>query len=98
MESEETQRTDLCLPRGRGCGGERDWESGISRCKLLYIAVVPNLFGTRLILWETIFPCTGVVVRGWFWDDSSPLHLLDTFLLLLHQLHLRSSGPEVGDP
>ena len=30
---------------------------------------------------------------GWFQDDSSALHLLCTlFLLLLHQLHLRSSG------
>ena len=30
---------------------------------------------------------------GWFRDDSSALHLLCTlFLLLLHQLHLRSSG------
>ena len=30
---------------------------------------------------------------GWFWDDSSALHLLCTlFLLLLHQLHLRSSS------
>ena len=30
---------------------------------------------------------------GWFQDDSSVLHLLCTlFLLLLHQLHLRSSG------
>ena len=30
---------------------------------------------------------------GWFWDDSSALHLSCTlFLLLLHQLHLRSSG------
>jgi len=29
----------------------------------------------------------------WFWDDSSTLHLLCTlFLLLLYQLHLRSSG------
>ena len=29
----------------------------------------------------------------WFWDDSSTLHLLRTlFLLLLHQLHLRSLG------
>ena len=34
-------------------------------------------------------------VRGWewFWSDSSSLHLLCTlFPLLLHQLHLRSSG------
>ena len=31
--------------------------------------------------------------RGWFLDDSSTLHLLCTlFLLLLHQLHLRSTG------
>ena len=30
---------------------------------------------------------------GWFWDDSSTLHLLCAlFLLLLHQFHLRSSG------
>ena len=30
--------------------------------------------------------------RGWFGDDSSPLHLLSTlFLLSLHQFHLRSS-------
>ena len=41
--------------------------------------------------------------RGRFWDDSSTLHLLCTLLLwilLLYQLHLRSSGeiPEVGDP
>ena len=30
----------------------------------------------------------------WFWDDSSTLHLLytDFFLLLVHQLHLKSSG------
>ena len=29
---------------------------------------------------------------GWFWDDSSASHLLCTlFLLLLHQLYLRSS-------
>ena len=32
-------------------------------------------------------------VGGWFWKDSSALHLLCTlFLLLLHQLHLRLSG------
>ena len=31
--------------------------------------------------------------RGWFQDDSSALDLLCTlFLLLLHQLHLRSSS------
>ena len=31
--------------------------------------------------------------EGWIWDDSHALHLLRTvFLLLLHQLYLRSSG------
>ena len=33
--------------------------------------------------------------KGWFGDDSNVLHLfiyLLLFLLLLHQLHLRSSG------
>ena len=35
----------------------------------------------------------GLSEGGWFGDDSSALHLLCTlFLLLLHQLHLRSSG------
>ena len=43
---------------------------------------------------------------GWFWEDSSTLHLLYTlFLLLLHQLHFQSSGigsqrlgtPELND-
>ena len=29
---------------------------------------------------------------GWFQNDSSALHLLCTLFLLLHQLHLRSSG------
>ena len=37
--------------------------------------------------------CFSVGVGGWFWGDSSTLHLLWTlFGLLLHQLHLRSSG------
>ena len=35
------------------------------------------------VLWKTIFPWTGL--GGWFGEDSSALHLLDTwFLLLLH--------------
>ena len=53
--------------------------------------VVPNLFGTR-----DRFPgrqCFhGLGVGMWFQDDSSALHLLCTLFLLLHQLHLRSSG------
>ena len=36
MKQTDSQRTDLWLPRGRGCGGGLDWEFGISRCKLVY--------------------------------------------------------------
>ena len=32
------QRTDLWLPRGRWVGGGEDWECGVTRCKLLYLA------------------------------------------------------------
>ena len=55
-------------------------------------SVVPKLFGTRdHFLWKTIFLQTGG--RGWFGDDSSALHLLCAlFLLLLYQIHLRSSS------
>ena len=55
-------------------------------------AAVPKLFGTREQFHRRqFFPRTGV--GEWFWDDSHMLHLLCTlFLLLLHQLHLRSSG------
>ena len=43
------------------------------------------------VLWKMIFPQTGF--EGQFGHDSSALHLLCTlFLLLLPQLHLRSSG------
>ena len=42
------------------------------------------------VSWKTIFHGPGW--EGWFRDDSSTLHLLCTlFLLLLYQLHLRSS-------
>ena len=44
-----------------------------------------------LVLWKTVIPWTWGM--GWFWDDLRALHLLCAlFLLLLHQLHLRSSG------
>ena len=43
------------------------------------------------IIWKTIFPW--MRSRGWFLDDSNALCLLcNIFLLLLHHLHLRSSG------
>ena len=45
------------------------------------------------VSWKTIFLWTGEVEGGWFPDDLSVLHLLCMlFLLLLHQLQLRSSG------
>ena len=44
------------------------------------------------VSWKTIFLWTRVLA-GWFQDASSPLHSLCTLLLLLlYQLHLRSSG------
>ena len=42
-------RTDSRWPRGRALGG-KDWEFGISRCKLLYIQWINNkvlLYSTR---------------------------------------------------
>ena len=67
---------------------------------------------TLLVQWSPIFmaPGTGFLedsfsrdqewgirVGRWFWNDSNVLHLLYTlFLLLLHQLHLRSSGISPG--
>ena len=53
--------------------------------------MVPNLFGTRNWFNGRQF-FHKLELGGWFQDDSSPLHLLcSLFLLLLHQLHLRSS-------
>ena len=55
-------------------------------------AAVPSLFGTRdRFCGRQIFH--GLVRGGWFWDDSSALHLLcPLFLLSLCQLYLKSSG------
>ena len=62
-------------------------------------AADPNLSGTRDWFHGRHFfqgPSWGF--QGpWFQDDSSALHLLCTlFLLLLHQLHLRSPGSDPG--
>ena len=38
----QTWRTDLWLPRGRGCREGMDWEFEISRHKLLYIEWINN--------------------------------------------------------
>ena len=54
--------------------------------------VIPNLFGTRDQFCGRQF-FHGPGRGGWFQDELSTLHVLYTFfLLLLHQLHLRSSG------
>ena len=37
----QTQRIDLWLPRWGG-GGGKDWELGVSRCKLVYIGWINN--------------------------------------------------------
>ena len=51
----------------------------------------PNFWHQGPVLLKMIFPCTGLG-EGLVEDDSSTLDLLCTlFLLLLHQLHLRSS-------
>ena len=34
----DSQKTDLWLPKGKKDKGGMDWEFGISRCKLFYIA------------------------------------------------------------
>ena len=39
----ETQTTDLCLPRGRGLGARMSWESGASRCRLVYTECVKKI-------------------------------------------------------
>ena len=53
--------------------------------------VVPNLFGTRDWFCGRQF-FHGPGDGGWFQDDSNALHWLCTLFLLLHWLHLRSSG------
>ena len=51
----------------------------------------PTFLYQGQLSWMTVFPWTAV--GGWFRDDSSTLHLFCTLpLLLIHQLHLRSSG------
>ena len=37
------------MPRGRGGGGGRDWEFGVSRCKLAYIGWINN----KVLLYST---------------------------------------------
>ena len=56
----------------------------------------PTFLAQRAISWKTIFPRPRVE-GTWFQEDSSALHLSCTlFLLLLHQLHPKSSGIRSG--
>ena len=56
-------------------------------------AVVYKLLGTRNQFCGRQFFHKRGRGWGWFWDVSSVLHLLcSLFLLVLYQLHLRSSG------
>ena len=61
---------------------------------LVAYTVVLSLSGTRdQFCGRQRFYPLGVGVGGWFRDDASAVPLWCTlFLLLLHQLHLRSSG------
>ena len=45
----QTQRTDLWLPRGRRGWEGKDWEFGISRCKLLHVGWIKN----KVLLYST---------------------------------------------
>ena len=60
---------------------------------LQFRAVVPHLYDTRYLFHSRPFFHAPGQQGERFWDDSSTLHLLcNLFLLLLHQLRLRSSG------
>ena len=37
QKDSQTERADMWLPRRRGYGEGKEWEAGVSRCKLLYI-------------------------------------------------------------
>ena len=81
----------------KGIQNSASWVScsiGVERGPIYSRAAVLNLFGIRDQFCGRQFFHRGVGGNGcWFQDDSSPLHLLGTlFLLLLHQLHIRSSG------
>ena len=49
ISTKQKQRTDLWLPKGRGSGGGKDWEFGISRCKLACIGWINN----KVLLYST---------------------------------------------
>lgn len=68
-----------------------EWRE-VSEGEMLFTPEVPNLFGTKDRFWgrQVFHELEG---GRWFWDDLSTLNLLcPFFLLLLSQLHLRSSS------
>ena len=81
---------------GKIPGRKGSWHKSLEGCRHPGYpprVVVPTLLGTRSSFMEDNFPCTKVGVGGPFQDDSSALHLLCIlYLLILHQLHLRSSS------
>ena len=98
---------DSCLWPHGAAREKEEWRGGQSLHLLgqeptltpLSKPAVPNLFCTRdwfhgkdNFFMDWVFH--GLRGGGWFWDDSSALHLLCTLplSLLLHQLHLRSSS------
>jgi len=53
------QRTDLWLPRERAGRGGKDWEFGMSRCKLLYTGQIKN----KALLYSTGNYCQYPVIN-----------------------------------
>ena len=82
--------TRMCRNPKGGWWGREVWDN------LLFKTVVPNLFGNRdefQFVKDNFSTDCDVVGGKQFGDGSSALHLLCTlYLLLLHQLYLRSSG------
>ena len=69
----------------------------MGQCSLCSRTEVPNLLTPGTAFVEDRFSTDLGWVKGWFWNDSNSLHLLrPLFLLLLHQLHFRSSALDLG--
>jgi len=44
MLLEITDFKNLWLPKGKGCGGGIDWETGVKKCKLLLLLLLLSRF------------------------------------------------------
>ena len=49
QKDSQTERADMWLPRRRGYGEGKEWEAGVSRCKLLYTDWIKN----KVLLYST---------------------------------------------